>query len=113
MNSPRPRRRARVGSLRLGTDLGEMGGGIGNMPDELHIQHLLEEILDSGRTPEEVCAATPDLLNEVRLRWERLRRVGWQLEVLFPARGATTPDAHRAPPESWRPWTSGRSAPFC
>ena len=30
---------------------------------------LLEEMLDSGRTPEEVCRDCPELLPEVRRRW--------------------------------------------
>jgi serine/threonine-protein kinase len=59
------------------------------MPDELRIRQLLEELLDSRRTPEEVCGEDPDLLREVRLRWERLRRVGDQLDALFPAEDAT------------------------
>ena len=36
---------------------------------------LLEEILDSGRTPEEVCRDCPELLPEVRRRWQAFRRV--------------------------------------
>jgi eukaryotic-like serine/threonine-protein kinase len=31
---------------------------------------LLEEMLDSGKTPEEVCRDCPDLLAEVRQRWQ-------------------------------------------
>jgi eukaryotic-like serine/threonine-protein kinase len=36
---------------------------------------LLEEMLDSGKTPEEVCHDCPDLLPEVRKRWREFRRV--------------------------------------
>src|SRR5262245_40814491 len=32
------------------------------MPDDLRVRHLVEEILESKRTPEEVCSGTPDLL---------------------------------------------------
>ena len=36
---------------------------------------LLEEMLDSGRTPEEVCRDCPELLPEVRRRWKAFRLV--------------------------------------
>jgi serine/threonine-protein kinase len=39
------------------------------MSDEPRVQQLLAEILDSERTPEEVCADCPELLAEVRQRW--------------------------------------------
>ena len=54
------------------------------MSDELRIARLLEEALESNRTPEEVCAQYPELLAEVRARWERLRQVERQIEELFP-----------------------------
>jgi len=38
------------------------------MPEERRIRQLLEEMLDSKRTPEELCAGNPDLLREVRAR---------------------------------------------
>ena len=45
---------------------------------------LLEEMLDSGRTPEEVCLDCPELLPEVRRRWKAFRRVDGSLAALFP-----------------------------
>jgi eukaryotic-like serine/threonine-protein kinase len=45
---------------------------------------LLEEILDSGRTPEEVCRACPELLPEVRRRWKAFNLVDGSLAALFP-----------------------------
>jgi serine/threonine protein kinase len=57
------------------------------MPDEIRIQQLLEEILDSDITPEEACAGNPELLPEVRDRWERIRRVGNHVDELFPSDG--------------------------
>jgi serine/threonine-protein kinase len=45
---------------------------------------LLEEMLESGRTPEEVCQDRPELLAEVRQRWEAFRRVDGALSALFP-----------------------------
>jgi serine/threonine-protein kinase len=45
---------------------------------------LLEEMLDSGRTPEEVCRDCPELLAEVRRRWKAFRLVDGSLAALFP-----------------------------
>jgi serine/threonine-protein kinase len=45
---------------------------------------LLEEMLDSGRTPEEVCRECPELLPEVRRRWQAFRLVDGSLAALFP-----------------------------
>src|ERR1700722_10479958 len=54
------------------------------MPDEERVHDLLEEIFSSQRTPEEICAGDPELLREVRTRWERLRRVEYHIDALFP-----------------------------
>src|ERR1700675_3816622 len=45
---------------------------------------LLEEMLDSGRTPEEVCRDCRELLPEVRRRWTTFRLVDGSLAALFP-----------------------------
>jgi serine/threonine-protein kinase len=58
------------------------------MPDESRILELLEEALDSRRTPEEVCADSPELLWEVRQRWERCQDVEAQIEAMFPTTGS-------------------------
>jgi serine/threonine-protein kinase len=44
---------------------------------------LLEEMLDSGKTPEEVCHDCPDLLPEVRQRWQEFRRIDTELEKWY------------------------------
>src|SRR3954447_1591416 len=67
------------------------------MPPQERIEHLLEEILSSGRTPEEVCADTPKLLHEVRDRWKHLRSVEAQLQSLFP-RSDALPSANLLQP---------------
>src|SRR5215468_1878006 len=54
------------------------------MSDEPRLRQVLDEILDSERTPEEVCAACPELLAEVRQRWQQMRLVEAELEALFP-----------------------------
>jgi eukaryotic-like serine/threonine-protein kinase len=51
---------------------------------------LLEEMLDSGRSPEEVCRDCPELLTEVRKRWMAFRVVDGSVAALFP-----DPDTHR------------------
>jgi serine/threonine-protein kinase len=50
---------------------------------------LLEEMLDSGRTPEQVCSDCPELLPEVRLRWQAFRLIDAGVEKLLPEQ--TTP----------------------
>src|SRR5690349_18156981 len=45
---------------------------------------LLEEMLDSGKTPEEVCRDCPDLLPEVRQRWQDFCRIDAQVGALLP-----------------------------
>jgi serine/threonine-protein kinase len=45
---------------------------------------LLEEMLDLGRTPEEVCRDCPELLPEVRKRWKAFRRVDAALDAFLP-----------------------------
>src|SRR5215469_4822084 len=58
-----------------------------DMAAESRVQELLDEIADSGRTPEEVCGACPELLPEVRRRWLQMRIVEAELDALFPAAG--------------------------
>ena len=60
------------------------------MSDELRIRKLLEEVLDSKRTPEEVCRECPELLEAVREQWERLQSIDAQIEALFPTPGQDT-----------------------
>ncbi len=57
------------------------------MAVDLRVQELLEELGDSGCTPEEVCALCPELLLEVRRRWLRVCAVNAELDELFPAPG--------------------------
>jgi serine/threonine-protein kinase len=48
------------------------------------VSTLIEEMLDTGRTPEEVCRDCPELLPEVRRRWRDFRLVDGALAALFP-----------------------------
>jgi serine/threonine-protein kinase len=63
------------------------------MADDSRVEQLLDEILDSERPPEEVCAFYPHLLAEVRRRWHQMRAVQAGLDALFPTpnRGSETP----------------------
>jgi serine/threonine-protein kinase len=63
---------------------------------------LLEEMLDSGKTPEEVCRDCPELLPQVRQRWQEFRLIDAQVGALLPEPGTpavtlvTTPGPHAA-----------------
>src|SRR5262245_1597336 len=54
------------------------------MPDDRRIEELLVELLESGKTPEEVCLEHPELLPEVSARFAKLRRVEAEVDGLFP-----------------------------
>ena len=58
------------------------------LPDPLRIRELLEEALDSNRTPDEVCRENPELLLEVREQLGRVRSIEAQIEVLFASPGS-------------------------
>ena len=68
------------------------------MPDDPRVQRLIEELLDSGGTPEAVCLETPELLPRVREGWRRYRALEVRIAELFPEPGsvadrrATAPD---------------------
>lgn len=52
------------------------------------VHQLLEDLMDSGRAPEEVCHAHPELLPEVRQRWQRIQLLMDEAEVVFPVKRA-------------------------
>ena len=54
------------------------------MSDESRTRQLVEEALDSNRTPEEVCAQCPELLWQVRERLRRCQTVEAQINAMFP-----------------------------
>jgi serine/threonine-protein kinase len=75
------------------------------MAAESRVQQLLDQICDSGSSPEEVCGDCPELLPEVRWRWRQMRAVEAELDALFPTSGPH-PDA--AIPA---PWHAGGDLP--
>ena len=71
------------------------------MAGERDLRHLLEVILDTGKSPEEVCQGDPELLAEVQARRQSVRLLEAKLDVLLPS--SSGPDAGPAAP---RPWTA-------
>ncbi len=57
------------------------------MNDKNRLMQLLEEVLDSGRTPEDVCTDCPEMVLAVRRGWERYLAIDAELESLFPESG--------------------------
>src|SRR6516162_7624223 len=51
------------------------------------VLELLEEMLDLGQTPEEVCRDCPELLSEVRQRWKEFCRIDAEVGALLPEQG--------------------------
>jgi serine/threonine-protein kinase len=66
------------------------------MPDDPVISVILEEILESGRAPEEVCPDDPVLLAEVRRRLRKFRKMEAQIDELFPSSTAGASPAKNA-----------------
>jgi serine/threonine-protein kinase len=70
------------------------------IPEDPRIERLLDELLDSNLTPEQVCADCPELLSVVRSRLRKIRRLGADLDSLFPIQGeggAGEPELPRIP----------------
>lgn len=67
------------------------------MADDLRILDLVEEALDSGRSPEDVCRDCPALLSEVRERVEECRQINARMEALFPSPEVGSREPSQAP----------------
>jgi serine/threonine-protein kinase len=48
------------------------------------VAELLQELLDSGSTPEEICRTCPELLAAVRAGWKQVRALQADVGLLFP-----------------------------
>ena len=68
---------------------------------------LLEEMLDSGKTPEEVCRDCPELLPEVRQRWQEFQLIDAQVRTLLPGLGTRSDAGATAPPATGLPQVPG------
>jgi serine/threonine-protein kinase len=55
------------------------------MVDDPRVEQLLEELLESGGSPEEACRSCPELLPQVRSDLERLRRLEHHVHAIFPS----------------------------
>ncbi|OWK39482.1 serine/threonine-protein kinase [Fimbriiglobus ruber] len=55
------------------------------MASDPRVQKLLEALLESAHSPEDVCRDSPELLPQVCERWRRLRQWDAHLNALFPA----------------------------
>src|SRR6516225_807059 len=66
------------------------------MTDDPRVEQLLDELLDTRATPEEVCRRCPELLSEVRVQWREMCRVRAELDVLFPAPSALPQEGSKA-----------------
>ncbi len=75
------------------------------MSRDPRVRRLVEEILETHRTPEEVCQTCWELLPEVRNRLRRLRELEAQVDSWFPAPGSATGPVE--PPPDRFPQISG------
>src|SRR5262245_44217734 len=58
---------------------------------------LLEEMMDEGKTPEEVCRDYPELLVEVQRRWQQIHFIDEQIEVMLPSLDSAPRDITNTP----------------
>jgi serine/threonine protein kinase/tetratricopeptide (TPR) repeat protein len=72
------------------------------MTVEDRIQELLEEMMDAQCTPEQACAKCPELLPEVRKRWNHLQCVEHQVGLFFPTSTRNTDTDPTGGPEAIR-----------
>src|SRR5262249_4950436 len=66
------------------------------------VLQLLEEMLEFGKTPEEVCGDWPELLPEVRQRWQQFQLIDARVRTLLPGLGASSDAGTAAPPATGR-----------
>ncbi len=74
------------------------------------VLELLEEMLNSGLTPDEACRDCPELLSEVRQRWQEFQLIDAEVRSLLPAleRNSDVGTAARRDPAPAPPAAYGR-----
>src|SRR5215472_14461364 len=72
------------------------------MASNPQVHRMLKEMLDSDKTPEEVCRDCPELLPEVKRRWRQFQLIDGQVRSLLPGI-ATRPDAGATEPPGGAP----------
>src|SRR5438876_1077697 len=75
------------------------------MIDDPRVDRLLEELLESGSTPEEACRSCPELVPQVRSGLQRLRQLEDEVSALFPP--SAPPDGAAAQPTAELPLIRG------
>src|SRR6516165_6642744 len=70
------------------------------MASNPQVRRLLDEIYELGRTPEEVCRDCPELLPEVRQRWQQFQLIDAQVRTLLPGLGTGSDAGTTARPGS-------------
>ena len=75
------------------------------MSRDPRVRGLVEEILATHRTPEEVCQTCRELLPQVRDRLSRIRELEAQVDSWFPTPGSATGPVE--PPHGKVPQISG------
>src|SRR5262249_54777767 len=78
------------------------------MASDPQVLRLLEEMLDSGKTSEEVCRDCPELLPEVRRRWQQFQLIDAQVRTLLPGLATGSDAGATAPPGNVPPAAFGR-----
>src|SRR5437762_6382104 len=61
------------------------------MASEERVQELVDEVLESQRTVEEVCREVPQLMPEVRRRVSQIQEMDSKISGLFPLPGELPP----------------------
>jgi hypothetical protein len=77
------------------------------MSGNTQVLGLLEEMLDAGKTPEEVCRDCPELLPEVRRRWQEFQRIDAQVRTCLPGLATSPYAGAAASPAAGLPQVSG------
>lgn len=76
-------------------------------PTRVVIRQLVEDMLVTGRSAEDVCCDHPDLVEEVRQLWERARAVQEHVGAIFPSAESLSAQAHSTPESQSLPQIPG------
>ena len=77
------------------------------MTDDPRVERLLEELLESGGSPEEACRSCPELLPQVRADLGRLRRLEREVDAIFPSSEPADGRGRADPPTGELPRIAG------
>jgi len=77
------------------------------MADNPRMLGMIEEMLNSGKTPEEVCCDSPELLPEVRQRWQQFQLIDAQVRSVLPGLETHPRSGANTPPHAELPQIPG------